>query len=187
MIQELGLSSCADTIIGGALTKGISDGERKRTSIGVELVVKPSFVFLDEPTTGLDSFTAEQLCRLLKRMSSAGTTVLFTIHQPSSEMFYTFDHLILLEKGRVMFQGEVASVIDLFARKGYACPLNYNPADWLMVRLLFYSIRCFECCTLTNRLSQSNHNASSNCSTQRSFIPLKSWRHTGSLQAISAT
>lgn len=52
MIKELGLTSCADTIVGGALVKGISGGERKRTSVGVELVVKPALVFLDEPTSG---------------------------------------------------------------------------------------------------------------------------------------
>lgn len=55
MLTELGLNKCADTIIGGPLVKGISGGERKRTSVGLELVVKPSMVFLDEPTSGLDS------------------------------------------------------------------------------------------------------------------------------------
>lgn len=49
----LGLTHCADTIVGGALIKGISGGERKRTSVGVELVVKPALVFLDEPTSGM--------------------------------------------------------------------------------------------------------------------------------------
>jgi ABC-type multidrug transport system ATPase subunit len=52
MINELGLVSCADTIVGGPLIKGISGGERKRTSVGVELVVRPTMVFLDEPTSG---------------------------------------------------------------------------------------------------------------------------------------
>ena len=46
MLEELGLTHCADTIVGGALIKGISGGERKRTSVGVELVVKPAMVFL---------------------------------------------------------------------------------------------------------------------------------------------
>ena len=50
MLDELGLSKCADTIVGGALIKGISGGERKRTSVGVELVVKPALIFLDEPS-----------------------------------------------------------------------------------------------------------------------------------------
>lgn len=81
MIEELGLVDCADTIVGGALIKGISGGQRKRTSVGVELVVKPALVFLDEPTSGLDSFSAVQLCQVLKKVSAAGSSVLFTIHQ----------------------------------------------------------------------------------------------------------
>lgn len=52
MLSELGLNECADTIVGGDLLKGISGGERKRTSVAVELVTKPTLVFLDEPTSG---------------------------------------------------------------------------------------------------------------------------------------
>jgi ABC-type multidrug transport system ATPase subunit len=63
MLAELGLENCADTYVGGALLKGISGGERKRCSVGVELVVRPAMVFLDEPTSGLDSFSAIQLCQ----------------------------------------------------------------------------------------------------------------------------
>jgi ABC-type multidrug transport system ATPase subunit len=63
MLSELGLENCADTYVGGALLKGISGGERKRCSVGVELVVRPAMVFLDEPTSGLDSFSAIQLCQ----------------------------------------------------------------------------------------------------------------------------
>ena len=99
MLEELGLKKCADTIVGGALVKGISGGERKRTSVGVELVVKPALIFLDEPTSGLDSFSAVQLCQVLKKVANAGASVLFTIHQPSSEIFNSFDHLILMNQG----------------------------------------------------------------------------------------
>ena len=80
MLHELGLTHCADTYVGGALLKGISGGERKRTSVGVELVVRPAMVFLDEPTSGLDSFSAVQLCQVLKKVANAGSSVLFTIH-----------------------------------------------------------------------------------------------------------
>lgn len=132
MIHELGLSACADTIVGGPLLKGISGGERKRASVGVELVVKPAMVFLDEPTSGLDSFSAVQVCHVLKKVANAGASVLFTIHQPSSEIFSSFDHLILLQKGRVLFQGSVSSVPSYFAARGYPCPTNYNPADWVI-------------------------------------------------------
>ena len=58
MISDLGLMKCADTYIGSSLIKGISGGERKRASIGVELLTSPKILFLDEPTTGLDSSTA---------------------------------------------------------------------------------------------------------------------------------
>ena len=132
MLEELGLSSCADTIVGGALIKGISGGERKRTSVGVELVTKPALVFLDEPTSGLDSFSAVQLCQVLKKVANAGSSVLFTIHQPASEIFNSFDHLILLNRGRVMYQGLVNDVPDYFASRGHPNPENYNPADWIM-------------------------------------------------------
>lgn len=90
-------------------------------------------VFLDEPTSGLDSFSAVQLCQVLKRVANAGASVLFTIHQPSSEIFNSFDYLILLNKGRVMYQGPVSSVPDYFAARSKPCPTNYNPADWIMV------------------------------------------------------
>jgi ABC-type multidrug transport system ATPase subunit len=132
MIKELGLIHCADTYVGGALVKGISGGERKRTSVGVELVVKPAMVFLDEPTSGLDSFSAVQLCQVLKKVANAGASVLFTIHQPASEIFNSFDRLILMNKGRVMYQGAVTEVPSFFAQRGHACPTNYNPADWIM-------------------------------------------------------
>mmetsp|Transcript_28343 Transcript_28343/g.65720 ORF Transcript_28343/g.65720 Transcript_28343/m.65720 type:complete len:589 (-) Transcript_28343:1444-3210(-) len=132
MLEELGLTKCADTIVGGALIKGISGGERKRTSVGVELVTKPPLVFLDEPTSGLDSFSAVQLCQVLKKVANAGSSVLFTIHQPASEIFNAFDHLILMNRGRVMYQGSVSGVPEYFAERGHPNPPNYNPADWIM-------------------------------------------------------
>jgi ABC-type multidrug transport system ATPase subunit len=134
MLSELGLLECADTMIGGRLKKGLSGGERKRTAIGVELVVKPALLFLDEPTSGLDSFSAVQLCQVLKKVANAGATVLFTIHQPSSELFSSFDRLMLLHKGRVMYSGLVDQVSTYYSVRGHAIPPNFNPADWIMVR-----------------------------------------------------
>jgi len=114
------------------LLKGISGGERKRTSVGVELVTKPAIVFLDEPTSGLDSFSATQVIDLLHKVANAGTSVLFTVHQPSSEVFNSFNHLILLNKGEVMYQGSVAKVPTTFEICKHPLPPNYNPADWIM-------------------------------------------------------
>jgi ABC-2 type transporter len=89
-------------------------------------------VFLDEPTSGLDSFSALQVCAVLKKVAQAGASVLFTIHQPSSEIFESFDHLILLQSGRVMYQGPIPLVSKDFETKGYPVPSNYNPADWVI-------------------------------------------------------
>lgn len=132
MLTELGLTDCADTFVGGGLLKGVSGGEKKRTSVGVELVVKPAILLLDEPTSGLDSFSAVQLVSVLKKVANAGASVLFTIHQPSSDLFESFDNFILLKKGRVMYQGPAKDVPDYFAARGYVVPPRYNPADFVM-------------------------------------------------------
>lgn len=96
----------ANTFVGNNVIRGVSGGERKRTSIGVELLTNPSLVFLDEPTTGLDSTTALQVIQLLKKLANAGRTIVSTIHQPSSEIFDQFDKLILLVRGHTIYQGE---------------------------------------------------------------------------------
>lgn len=70
IIMELKLVKCQNTKIGGPLVKGVSGGERKRTSIGVELITDPSLIFLDEPTTGLDSFTATNVMDLLRILAN---------------------------------------------------------------------------------------------------------------------
>jgi ABC-type multidrug transport system permease subunit len=80
----------------------------------------------------LDAFSAVQVCQVLKKVANAGSSVLFTIHQPSSEIFESFDRLILMQKGRVMYQGPVAVIPEHFKNVGYAVPPNYNPADWVI-------------------------------------------------------
>jgi ABC-type multidrug transport system ATPase subunit len=140
MLYELGLTHCADTIVGGPLLKGISGGERKRTSVGVELVTRPAMVFLDEPTSGLDSFSAVQLCKVLKKVANSGASVLFTIHQPSSEIFCAFDRLILMNKGRVMYQGPVYRVSSFFKKRGHRIPKSHNPGDFVMHVAQAYSV-----------------------------------------------
>lgn len=76
ILSELRLNKCANTKIGGPLVKGVSGGERKRTSIGVELITDPSLIFLDEPTTGLDSFTATSVMETLKNLAQNGRTII---------------------------------------------------------------------------------------------------------------
>lgn len=102
-INDLGLSSCAEVMIGGPLIKGVSGGQRKRVSVGVEIITNPALLFLDEPTSGLDSFNAGNLVKLLKTIASKNAAVLCTIHQPSSDVFFEFDMCIFMKEGRVFY------------------------------------------------------------------------------------
>ena len=117
---------------GGALIKGISGGQRKRTSIGIEIITDPVLLFLDEPTSGLDSFTAYQIVQLLKQMAEKNTAVLLTIHQPSSEIFFLLDIVVFMKDGRIFYQGPVHEVTSYFSALGCDCPPNYNPCDYVM-------------------------------------------------------
>ena len=128
-IEELGLTGCKNTIIGGVLRRGLSGGEKKRVSIGLEIIYNPSVLFLDEPTTGLDSYTALSIVQLLKFLAEVkGRTVIASI-QANSQMFAIFDRLLLLSAGRVAYMGPAKEAVGYFAGIGYPLPDNYNPAD----------------------------------------------------------
>ncbi|KAF0685462.1 hypothetical protein As57867_022579, partial [Aphanomyces stellatus] len=94
VINELGLTKCRDSQIGGVQdVRGLSGGERKRLSFATEILTNPSLLFVDEPTSGLDSFMAESVILQLQKLAREGRTVVATIHQPSSELFALFDQL----------------------------------------------------------------------------------------------
>ncbi len=110
----------------------MSGGERKRTSIGVELITDPNLIFLDEPTTGLDSFTATSVVETLRDLARAGRTVISTIHQPNSDIFEMFDRLMLLAQGKIIYFNEARLAVDYFAGIQFKCPELSNPADYFM-------------------------------------------------------
>lgn len=133
LIITLKLKKCENTRIGGPLVKGVSGGERKRTSIGVELITDPSLIFLDEPTTGLDSFTATSVMETLGDLARYGNrTVISTIHQPNSDIFEMFDRLLLLARGKIIYLNEARLSVDFFAAQDFQCPELSNPCDFFM-------------------------------------------------------
>jgi len=100
IIDRLGLDHCRHTRIGNALVKGVSGGERKRVSIGFELITDPTLLLCDEPSSGLDSSTSLKILKMLKDEARFNhLTILCTIHMPSAELFHTFDRLLLLQDG----------------------------------------------------------------------------------------
>lgn len=132
VIRELGLKECAETRIGNSQHRGCSGGEKRRVSIGVQLLANPSVLFLDEPTTGLDATSAFQLVRTLKKLAQKGRTVITTIHQPRSEIWDLFDNLIVLSKGSPVYSGSIAESLPWFDNQGFQLPPFVNPAEFII-------------------------------------------------------
>eukprot|EP00158_Paraphelidium_tribonemae_P006147 Partr_v1_DN27702_c0_g1_i1_m67543 putative ATP-binding cassette, subfamily G (WHITE), member 2 len=132
-IKLLGLEAVTDSKVGTQLIRGISGGERKRLSIGMELITAPAVLFLDEPTTGLDSTTAISVMRTLKSLVADGQRcIICSIHQPRFKIFDLFDGLMLLAHGRVVYNGAPAGCVPYFGRLGYICEPFNNPADFIL-------------------------------------------------------
>jgi ABC-type multidrug transport system ATPase subunit len=133
VIGKLGLTPARDVNIGNAKVRGVSGGERKRVTIGVELLHDPPLVFLDEPTSGLDSFQAQSVMETLRNLASNGHTVVCSIHQPRSSIYAMVDSLMLLSQGRCAYYGPSgASCHSYFASLEQPVPEDFNPADHLL-------------------------------------------------------
>lgn len=135
VMQQLGIYHIRDQIIGSeeGQGRGISGGEKRRVGIACELVTSPSILFLDEPTSGLDAFNAFNVVECLVTLAKTyNRTVIFTIHQPRSNIVALFDNLILLAKGETVYSGPLASCQSYFEQIGYHCPPGFNIADYLI-------------------------------------------------------
>ncbi|XP_078055473.1 broad substrate specificity ATP-binding cassette transporter ABCG2c [Mustelus asterias] len=132
VIDELGLQDCANTKVGTEFIRGISGGERKRCSIGMELITSPSLLFLDEPTTGLDANTASSIMQLLHMLALQSRTIIFSIHQPRYSIYKLLDYITLMSKGNIVYQGPGAETINYFQDLGYECEPHNNPSDFFL-------------------------------------------------------
>lgn len=132
VILELGLKGCADTRIGNNTHRACSGGEKRRTSLGVQMLANPSVLFLDEVTTGLDATSAFQLVQTLKVLARQGRTIIVTIHQPRSEIWSLFDRILLLSGGSPLYSGPISECLPHFESLGYPLPAFVNPAEHLI-------------------------------------------------------
>ncbi|PVH61695.1 hypothetical protein PAHAL_3G098300 [Panicum hallii] len=132
LIDQLGLSRAADTIIGDEGHRGVSGGERRRVSIGTDIIHDPILLFLDEPTSGLDSASAFMVVQVLRRIAQSGSVVIMTIHQPSARILGILDRLLLLSRGRTVYAGTPAGLKPFFAEFGAPIPDNENPAEFAL-------------------------------------------------------
>jgi len=132
ILKILDLESCADSLIGNELIRGLSGGEKRRVTIGVEFITDPKILFLDEPTSGLDASSAYSVVRSLKMLCRRGCSVVTTIHQPSSEAFHAFDKCFILVNGETVYGGSISQLNKTLVSIGAPCPATYNLADHII-------------------------------------------------------
>ncbi len=143
MLTELDLYEAKDLKVGSPLNKFISGGQRKRLNIALEMVREPFVLFVDEPTSGLSSTDSENVMLLLKEQAMKGKLIVVNIHQPSSDLFKLFDHLLVLDKGGypvysgnpvegIIYFKELATRVDAGESECASCG-NTNPEEILQI------------------------------------------------------
>ncbi|CAF2094736.1 unnamed protein product [Brassica napus] len=132
LIEQLGIKNAAKTIIGDEGHRGISGGERRRVSIGIDIIHDPILLFLDEPTSGLDSTSAYMVVKVLKRIAQSGSIVIMSIHQPSHRVLGLLNRLIFLSRGNTVFSGSPGSLPRFFAEFGSPIPENENRTEFAL-------------------------------------------------------
>ncbi|XP_030522373.1 pleiotropic drug resistance protein 2-like [Rhodamnia argentea] len=133
------LNPLRNALVGLPGVDGLSTEQRKRLTIAVELVANPSIIFMDEPTSGLDARAAAIVMRTVRNTVDTGRTVVCTIHQPSIDIFESFDELLLMKRGgQVIYAGPLGEQSHKLVEYFEAIPgvpkikEGYNPATWML-------------------------------------------------------
>ncbi|CAN6471143.1 unnamed protein product [Victoria cruziana] len=132
LIEQLGLRRAAKTIIGDEGHRGVSGGERRRVSIGIDIIHDPILLFLDEPTSGLDSTSAFMVVKVLQRIARTGSIVIMSIHQPSYRIVGLLDQMIFLSRGNAVYSGPPAQLPAFLAEFGHPVPEKENQMEFAL-------------------------------------------------------
>lgn len=135
LIDQLGLRNAAKTVIGDEGHRGVSGGERRRVSIGIDIIHDPIILFLDEPTSGLDSTSAFMVVKVLQRIAQSGSIVVMSVHQPSYRILGLLDRLLFLSRGQTVYSGSPANLPQYFAEFGHPIPENENRTEFALDRI----------------------------------------------------
>ncbi|KAL7594961.1 hypothetical protein Lser_V15G29884 [Lactuca serriola] len=132
VLKILGLETCADTMVGDQMRRGISGGEKKRVTTGEMLVGPANVFFMDEISTGLDSSTTYSITKFLRQMVHVmDLTMVISLLQPDPETYKLFDDVILMSEGQIVYQGPRENVLEFFEWMGFKCPERKGVADFL--------------------------------------------------------
>ncbi|KAH9676823.1 ABC transporter G family member 37 [Citrus sinensis] len=130
-MKILGLDVCADTMVGDAMRRGISGGQKKRLTTGEMIVGPTKALFMDEITNGLDSSTAYQIIACIQQLVHVtDSTALISLLQPAPETFDLFDDIILMAEGKIVYHGPRDHVLAFFEDCGFRCPERKGVADF---------------------------------------------------------
>nr|GLL27903.1 ABC transporter G family member 6-like [Ipomoea trifida] len=132
LIDQLGLRNAAGTIIGDEGHRGVSGGERRRVSIGIDIIHDPIILFLDEPTSGLDSTSAFNVVKVLQRIAESGSIVILSIHQPSSRIVGLLNRLIFLSRGETVYSGSPVNLPQFLSDFGHQVPESENRVEFAL-------------------------------------------------------
>ena len=133
ILQRLMISNVADSAIGTLLLRGISGGQKRRTSLATFLISHPSVLFVDELTSGLDETIAFEVLSTVRALANTGAiSIMLTIHQPNVRMLELFDHILILKNGSSLFFGTVPESVQYFENLGFACPLQVTATDYFL-------------------------------------------------------
>ncbi|KAH6805683.1 ABC-2 type transporter family protein [Perilla frutescens var. frutescens] len=132
LIDQLGLRNAAKTVIGDEGHRGVSGGERRRVSIGIDIIHDPILLFLDEPTSGLDSTSAYMVVKVLQRIAQSGSIVIMSIHQPSYRIMGLLDRMIFLSRGQTVYSGPPTNLPLFFSDFKHPIPDNENRTEFAL-------------------------------------------------------
>jgi len=132
-LHILGLTNCSDTVVGDALLRGVSGGERKRVTVGEMLVGGQSLFLCDEISTGLDtSATFDIITSLRTWCKTLGGSAVVALLQPTPEVVELFDDIMMINEGHLMYHGPRVEILNYFKNLGFTCPPRVDPADFLI-------------------------------------------------------
>ena len=157
VLEDLSLRHVQNNAVGSPSKQGISGSERKRLCVGMQLLNRPQLLFLDEPTTGLDSVTALDLLHTLHALAHGRTqakavTIVCSIHQPQAKIFNLFDSIVLLKAGHIMYQGprKMTVVRNLLIQRRPMRVISFFlgclPIGWFSLSIVHKSCRSYSRC-----------------------------------------